>query len=1026
MRTPAPRTFTSPIRTASMLLVACGALSAVASAQIQWKGAPEHAPTVMTPGQIATSAADVVARGDRSRVVLGFDRPVTDAMRAALAQAGVRLLAPLGESGFFASLDGASLDLTAVSGVQGLRSLRPVETEWKVHPMLVREGVPEWAIVDAGEQDAGRAAREHGPHAALDALGRDPTIAVYVFIHEDVAARDVGDDLLARHGGSVQSAIQSVNALVVHLPMSAIVALAAEDAVQWVEPAMPALSELNNSNRMRTGSDVVQAAPYNLSGAGVSVMVFDGGFARASHVDFGGRLFVRDSSSLSSHATHVAGTVGGSGQASGGTFRGMAPGVTIQSYGFQVPGGLSAGFLYTNPGDIEQDYGDAINNHNIAVANNSIGSNVAQNNFPCVWHGEYGLTDTVIDSITRGSLGRPLPIVFAAGNERGNGRCGTGYGTTAPPANAKNHITVGALNSNNDSVTSFTSWGPTKDGRLKPDISGPGCQNGPDAAGPDWNGGNSTVSSSTSGSDTSYGSACGTSMSAPTITGVIALMIEDFRANNPFAESDPLPSTIKAVLIQTAEDIQNFGPDYQTGYGSVRVQPAIELMRAGNMAEGEISTGEVFAAEVTVAPGENFKATLVWDDAPGTPNVYPSLVNDLDLIVTDPNGVRHYPWTLNPASPTTPAVRTQVDRLNNVEQVYVESAVAGVWSIEVFGHNVPVGPQTFSLVTDGSLDLGPVPLSVFATGVPALIPPGQATNISVTIFIGDDELVPGSPTLHYRTSPGSFTSVALTSVGGDSWQATVPAMSCDDDLAFYVSAQGVETGLRTSPPNAPTNLFTPDVGVLQMFTYLDESFESGAFDEEWSTTGLWNITSQCADSVCDGKLFAYYGQTSNCTFNTGAANTGSLTSPSISLPELAPGGSITLTYCSRRVTESLQSYDLSRVYINGAVVDQPLGNNTEWQTRTVNLTAYAGQTIQLEFHFDSRDGIQNDFLGWQVDNVRVTAIAAGCENPSCPGDLNGDGVVDFDDLGEILGGFGTDYDFDDLGLVLGNFGADCR
>ncbi|TVQ58859.1 MAG: hypothetical protein EA379_12555, partial [Phycisphaerales bacterium] len=412
--------------------------------------------------------------------------------------------------------------------------------------------------------------------------------------------------------------------------------------------------------------------------------------------DFEGRLFIRDNSNLSSHATHVSGTVGGGGNASGGTYRGMAPGVTIQSYGFQQPGGLQQGFLYTDPGDMEDDYDDAINNWGAAIANNSIGTNVAANNFPCSWHGEYGVTSTVIDSIARGAFGPTISIVFAAGNERGNGRCGTGYGTTAPPANAKNHITVGALHSNNDAVTNFTSWGPTTDGRLKPDVAAPGCQNGPDAAGPDWNGGNSTVSSSTSASDTSYGSACGTSMAAPTATGAIALILEDFRVQYS-GEPDPLPSTYKAFLIHTAEDIENFGPDYKTGYGSIRVQPAIEHLRSGNFLEASVGQGETYNVLVNVDAGQEFKATLVWDDPAGTPNVYPSLVNDLDLVVTDPNGVRHYPWTLDPANPANPAVRTQVDRINNVEQVFVENPTPGVWSVQVLGFSVPQGPQAFSL-----------------------------------------------------------------------------------------------------------------------------------------------------------------------------------------------------------------------------------------------------------------------------------------------------------------------------------------
>jgi hypothetical protein len=92
--------------------------------------------------------------------------------------------------------------------------------------------------------------------------------------------------------------------------------------------------------------------------------------------------------------------------------------------------------------------------------------------------------------------------------------------------------------------------------------------------------------------------------------------------------------------------------------------------------------------------------TLVWDDAPGTPSATGSaLVNDLDLIVTDPSGVRRYPWTLNPASPSAAAVRTAEDHLNNVEVVYVDGTVpSGRWTVRVAGTSVPEGPQCYSLV----------------------------------------------------------------------------------------------------------------------------------------------------------------------------------------------------------------------------------------------------------------------------------------------------------------------------------------
>src|SRR5262249_18834378 len=152
----------------------------------------------------------------------------------------------------------------------------------------------------------------------------------------------------------------------------------------------------------RVGADVAQAPPYSLDGTGVTVLVYDAGTARATHVDFGGRVFARDASGLLGHSTHVSGTIGGSGAASGGLYKGMAPGVIIQSYGFQYDG--TGIFLYTNPGDLQADYNEAINTFGADISNNSIGTNTETNGFDCAIQGDYGVTDQLIDSIVRGSL----------------------------------------------------------------------------------------------------------------------------------------------------------------------------------------------------------------------------------------------------------------------------------------------------------------------------------------------------------------------------------------------------------------------------------------------------------------------------------------------------------------------------------------------------------------------------------------------------------------------------------------------
>ena len=263
--------------------------------------------------------------------------------------------------------------------------------------------------------------------------------------------------------------------------------------------------------------------------------------------------------------------------------------------------------------------------------NNSIGSNVEANGFDCAWQGDYGVTDALIDAIVGGTLGAPFRVVWAGGNERSGSRCDVeGFGdyySIAPPSGAKNHITVGALNSNDDSMTTFSSWGPTDDGRLKPDICAPGCQ-----------------------SDGDFGvtflqlqrrhQLC---LDVRHLNGLprpcavsSALVLQDFESQFP---GQPLPrnSTLKALWTQTAVDLGNPGPDYQFGYGSVRTQASVDLLRSAHVVEAFATQDSRDVRTVDVAPGTaELKVTLAWDDQPATPNVATALVNDLDLWVSAP------------------------------------------------------------------------------------------------------------------------------------------------------------------------------------------------------------------------------------------------------------------------------------------------------------------------------------------------------------------------------------------------------
>jgi hypothetical protein len=670
-----------------------------------------------------------------------------------------------------------------------------------------------------------------------------------------------------------------VNGIVALVPRSRVAELAAADEVAWIEPALPPLETVslpgrspapppNDSARARVQADLLQAAPYNLDGSGVSVLVYDGGTGRVTHLDFGGRLFVRDASGQNGHATHVAATIGGNGAASGGQFRGMAPAVTIQSYGFFWNGqGIP---FFTNPIDFEADYNDGINAHGAVIANHSVGTTVDVNGLACAIQGDYGVLGSLIDGVVTGSLGAPIRIVWAGGNARQQSDCDIeGFGdfyTIEPPVTAKNHIAVGAINSDVDTMTNFSGWGPTDDGRLKPDVVAPGDQAGGDAG----------VTSAGGASDTTYITLSGTSSSAPAVCGVAALMIQDWRAR--FGAPDPLNSTLKALLAQTAVDLGNPGPDYQFGYGSVRGKDAVDFMRLHRFAEESLDeTGSSLRWTISVGSPisphvrrsqlgafqlsrDELRLTLAWDDAPAQPSVFRSLVNDLDLVVLDPRGVQHHVWTLDPLAPSAPAARTAADRVNNMEQVLVEEPMPGIWSVEVQAHDLPSGPQSFSLVSSHALSAEPHLSFSFPSSLPTVLAPGVATSVTVRIVGVNDSVIGGSPALHVRFNQGEFLALPMTALGGDLFQAELPRALCTSDPEFYFSAAGVESGPSTSPAGAPGEAHV--ALVARLTTVFADDFST---DKGWTVSsiipfdGAWQRVTPTAGGTLGDPLTAWGG-----------------------------------------------------------------------------------------------------------------------------------------------------------------------
>lgn len=315
---------------------------------------------------------------------------------------------------------------------------------------------------------------------------------------------------------------------------------------------------------------------------------------------------------------------------------------------------------------------------------------------------------------------------------------------------------------------------------------------------------------------------------------------------------------------------------------------------------------------------------------------------------------------------------------------------------ETLPRSAPAGFYAFDVVEAG--------LTIAVVDPPAVVPPWSVTPMVVDIDLGDDTLVADSAQLMCRWADGDFVAIPLDHVGGGTWVATLPRFLCDEAPEYYVRAEGTSSGEKTDPPAAPASVHTVQVGELAPQVVVQQTFASG-LPPGWSADGLWHVTGACpVYPACEAAPWAYFGQDGTCNYATGSHVAGTLRSAAITLPALPPGGTLTLTYCSHLETEGEPGYDLVGLYINDDLRDVPASTDV-WETRTLDVSAFAGQAVTLAWQFDSIDGYYNQYHGWQVDDVRITGLTAlDCTLPPLvrPGDLNCDGAVSFADINAFV------------------------
>ncbi len=709
-----------------------------------------------TPARgIETAARSRLQSGASSQhLLLQLDIIPSQADKQALAASGIRLLQYLPSRAWFASVDAnAKLDAAPV------RWVGDVQRADKMPDRLTR----------------------NAPFAhALD-KGSVTLRSVYYADVSEAAATDA----ITRHNGVVTQREAALHTLVVRLPLSQIGSFVDEDVIQWLAEAPPPPTPANDSIRQIMRVNQVQAAPYNLSGSGVKVGQWDC-TSVWPHPDFAGRLTTIGGENTScsntdptqNHATHVAGILAGSGansQSQGGSanqWKGVAPGAQIISYDF-----------YNSTSETQS----AINTYNIDLSQNSWGF-VPDASISCeLIFGNYSNLAPDYDQIVTGALGKRIAVTFAAGNaQQYNPTTCHNFGTITPPATAKNVIAVGATNSRDDSMTSFSSWGPTDDGRTKPDVVAPGYRDdfpgtSSDCTLPAFTGIKSTCVGG------GYGLDFGTSMATPAVSGMLALLLQQYRQTTCI--TTPLPSTLKALAIHGAIDLGNTGPDFKFGWGRVDAKNSVDLIRAHRVVEGVVSTGGLitFTANVT-SSSLPLKATLVWDDAAASDGALAAYINDLDLTLIAPNGAVFNPWLLDPSNPNAIAT-SGADHRNNVEQVYVANPMLGMWTIRVAGTAVPQAPQHFSVVSDA---LNTPTLNAL---VPAFVRPGMTI-----VLRGSQFNYPCSPSSILVNFGAQSVSVASANFSNDTITVTVP-------ITFSTGSVSVTTPAGTS--NALTLTVVP-------------------------------------------------------------------------------------------------------------------------------------------------------------------------------------------------------------------------
>ena len=778
----------------------------------------------------------------------------------------------------------------------------------------------------------------------------------------------------------------------------------------------------------------------NITGQNMVAGIWEPGVPRATHELLSGKVTIEanqlgsTTDSARNHATHVSGTIIGKAGLSGdgASAQGSAYSATSRNW--------------DSDNDTAEMYAAGLAVNGPVVSNHSYG--YANDNTIPVWQfGAYDSESRAWDQVIS-SLPYYQPFVAAGNEQQSNGNPSKGgYDLMTGASAAKNVVTVGAVNADK-TMSSYSNWGPTDDGRLKPELVARGTG----------------INSATAASDTSYSGSgadsSGTSYATPAVTAGALLLQQYYRAR--YELSYMRSETLRALMFGTAEDLGRPGPDHQFGWGLLDVQKAASVIKQRTTPQGFASCTKDYLAselrgavidELEVNPTNNGAAAcyrslyarggvplvinVAWNDDAGPEQTATNPVDDtssrviynFDIEVYEvATGNTYRPWKIPDMAHRTDNATLSAaqfdDMGQNFKQVIIANPVANTEYRVMFRKHSssPAATKNLSLVVTGT-SISNARAEIRGTPAVAGTPQvGQSLSGSYSYWDFEDD-TEGSSTYRWVWVTPAGRGVTRTTIAGATARNYTPVGTDQGKvLQFCVTpvAAGGNTGAGTEVCSGSTTTVTASAlvnascgsaaNVASAFlpaanlcsTGTAGAVSAGASTWSWACSGSGGGTASACSApysavAVGGAVGAIQAATSN-NWQIRSANSGFVSPPAaapnnVTFPQGAtkvvldsgtPGTSTTVTLRFSSIPAGAQLYKYGK--------ENGLGDVNKWFVYPATIDTAAGTVT-----YTLTDGQKGD-NDWTQNGVIDDPVALGA--PAGVADVNG--VPSLSEWGQIM------------------------